>query len=189
MMNAPLNTQSDEELAALVQGNNQEAFGVLMDRYQGKLLRYGRRFLAQSASVDDAVQDVFIKVYENIRSFDSTRKFSSWIFRIAHNEFISTLRANSRSPLAIDMDTLVSHPSYEIDPALEEERIEMQQAIERGLEVLPEAQREVVILYYLEELSYQEISDILRIPLGTVGVRLRRARAALKKNFEKHVER
>mgnify|MGYP001599100088 CR=1 FL=1 len=188
-MNAPQDAQTDEELAALVQGNNQEAFGVLMDRYQDKLLRYGRRFLSRGTSVDDAVQDVFIKVYENIRSFDATKKFSPWIYRIAHNEFISTLRANSRAPIAIDMDTLVAHPSYEMDPAGEEERSQMQSAVERGLEVLPEAQREVVILYYLEELSYQEISDILRIPLGTVGVRLRRARAALKKNFETHVER
>ncbi len=175
---------SDEELAHLVQGNNQEAFGVLMDRYQVKLLRYGRRFLSQDAPIDDAVQDVFIKVYENIQSFDATKRFAPWVYRIAHNEFVSTLRARARAPVTLDLDTLTAHPFYEFDPALEEERSHIQHLVERGLGQLSEVQREVVILYYLEELSYQEISDILRIPVGTVGVRLRRARQALKKYVE-----
>lgn len=175
---------TDEELARLVQGNNEEAFGVLMDRYQGRLMRYGRRFLSQEALVDHAVQDVFIKVYENIRSFDAGKKFAPWIYRIAHNEFVSSLRAAHRQPLAIDLDTLLSHPSYEIDPAGDEERAQVQQLITQGLDALNAAHKEVLILYYLEDLSYQEISDILRIPTGTVGVRLRRARQALKKYVE-----
>ncbi len=180
-----LKDKSDEELARLVQGNNQQAFVVLMDRYQAKLLRYGRRFLSQDAPLDDAVQDVFIKVYENMRSFDATKHFAPWIYRIAHNEFVSSLRARARAPLTLDLDTLVAHPSYELDPAGEEERAQLQEMITKGLDTLPSAQKEAVILYYQEELSYQEISDILRIPVGTVGVRLRRARHALKKYVER----
>jgi RNA polymerase sigma-70 factor (ECF subfamily) len=178
-------SRSDEALAALVQGNNQEALGVLMDRYQAKLMRYGRRFLAQDADIADAVQDVFIKAYENIQSFDATRRFSPWIYRIAHNTFVNELRRKSREPLLyIDLDTILAHPSYEFDPAAEEERTEMKALMDKGLSALSPAYKEVIILYYVEDQSYQEISEILEVPLGTVGVRLRRAREALKKYVE-----
>src|SRR5665213_1185946 len=176
---------TDEALAALVQGNNYEALGVLMDRYQAKLLRYGRRFLAQDANITDVVQDVFVKAYENIQSFDSTRKFSPWIYRIAHNAFVSEIRRKSREPLVyLDIDTILAHPTYEFDPAVDEERTQMQAMIEKGLDALTPAYKEVIILYYIEQQSYQEISDILQVPVGTVGVRLRRARKALKDYVE-----
>lgn len=187
-MSEDLSAHTDDELAALVQGNNEEAFGVLMDRYQPKLLRYGRRFMSRDAEVVDAVQDVFIKVYKNIMSFDATKRFGPWIYRIAHNEFVGNLRTQSRAPVAVDWDTFTSHPSYHVDPAEEEEKVHVRQWVEQGLKELAPAQREVLVLFYLEDMSYQEISDILRIPVGTVGVRLRRARQALKKSIEqKHV--
>ena len=178
-------TRTDEELAVLVQGNNQEALGVLIDRYQSKLLRYGRRFLFQDESIVDVVQDVFIKAYENIQSFDSTRKFSPWIYRIAHNAFANEIRRKSREPLVyLDFDTILAHAAYEFDPAADEEKADTEVLIEKGLDALTPAYREVIILYYIEEQSYQEISDILQVPVGTVGVRLRRAREALKNYVE-----
>lgn len=178
-------TRTDEVLAKLVQGNNQEAFGVLMDRYQTKLLRYGRRFLAQDANIVDVVQDVFVKTYENIQSFDATRRFSPWIYRIAHNAFVSEIRKKKREPFTyIDLDSILAHPSYEFDPAADEERAGMQALIDKGLNSLKPAYKEVIILYYIENQSYQEISDILQVPVGTVGVRLRRARQALKEYVE-----
>lgn len=184
-MEPALTDNSDEALAALVQGNNQEAFGVLMDRYQAKLLRYGRRFLAQDDHIVDVVQDVFIKAYENIQSFDATRKFSPWIYRIAHNAFVNEIRRKKREPLLyLDLDAILAHPSYEFDPAADEERAQMQTLMNKGLDALAPAYKEVIILYYIEELSYQEISDILQVPVGTVGVRLRRARQALKDYVE-----
>ncbi len=184
-MDPSLDEKPDEELAALMQGNNQEVFGVLMDRYQTKLLRYGRRFLSQNDHIVDVVQDVFIKAYENIQSFDATRKFSPWIYRIAHNAFVNELRRQKREPiLYIDLDTILAHPSYEFDPAADEERVQMQALIKKGLDALAPAYKEVIILYYIEDLGFQEISDILQVPVGTVGVRLRRARQALKDYVE-----
>jgi RNA polymerase sigma-70 factor (ECF subfamily) len=178
-------TMTDEALAALVQGNNQEALGVLMDRYQAKLLRYGRRFLSQDDSIVDVVQDVFIKAYENIQSFDVTRKFSPWIYRIAHNAFVNEIRRKSREPLMyLDLDTILAHPTYEFDPAADEERTHIQALMNKGLDALAPSYKEVIILYYIEELGYQEISDVLQVPVGTVGVRLRRARQALKDYVE-----
>ena len=184
-INSAEDTRTDEELVALVQGNNQEALGVLMDRYQAKLLRYGRRFLSQDESIVDVVQDVFIKAYENIQSFDAARKFSPWIYRIAHNAFVNEIRRKSREPLMyLDLDAILAHPAYEFDPAADEERATTQILIEKGLDALAPAYKEVIILYYIEEQSYQEISDILQVPVGTVGVRLRRAREALKNYVE-----
>ena len=178
---------TDEKLAMLVQGNNQEAFGVLMDRYQDKLLRYGRRFLAQNESIVDVVQEVFIKAYQNIQSFDATRSFSPWIYRIAHNAFINEIRRRKRDPLLfVDVDAIIDHPSYEFDPAADEERVQMKALIDAGLDALTPAYKEIIILYYIENQSYEDISDILQVPIGTVGVRLRRARTRLKEYVERN---
>jgi len=177
--------KTDEELAVLVQGKNEGAFGVLMSRYQPKLLRYGRKFLSENAPIEDVVQEVFIKAYQNIQSFDVSRSFSPWIYRIAHNMFANTLRYNSRHPLAfVDLDMFGAHMAYEIDPGAEEEREETRTLVSAGIESLSPLYQEVLILYYLEELSYQDIAEVLRVPVGTVGIRLHRAREALKKYVE-----
>ncbi|MFZ1074872.1 MAG: RNA polymerase sigma factor [Minisyncoccia bacterium] len=186
-MSDELQEKTDEELAALVQGNNEAAFGVLMSRYQPKMLRYGRKFLSENAPIEDVVQEVFIKTYQNIRSFDASRPFSPWIYRIAHNMFANTLRTDSRRPfVTVNLDLFSAHTAYEIDPAGDEEREEMRALVESGLASLAPMYREILVLYYLEQLGYREIADVLRVPVGTVGIRLRRAREALKKYVERN---
>jgi RNA polymerase sigma-70 factor (ECF subfamily) len=174
----------DEDLALLVQKGEEDAFGELMDRYTSKLTRYGGRFLARTEHIEDIVQDVFIKTYQNIQSFDATRKFSSWIYRIAHNTFVNALRKQSTEPLIdLDFDTLLSYTVFENPVEKKKEEEEMGVLVRKGIERLSVAYREVVTLYYFEELSYQEISDILEIPTGTVAIRLSRAKALLKKDL------
>jgi RNA polymerase sigma-70 factor (ECF subfamily) len=181
-----LQEKTDEELAALVQGKNEEAFGVLMSRYQPKLLRYGRTFLADTAPIEDVVQEAFIRTYQNILSFDPARPFSPWIYRIAHNLFANALRQKSRQPFfTVDFDMFAAHPAYETDPAEDEEREQVRALIDRGLNELTPAYREVLVLYYVEQLSYQEIAEVLRVPVGTVGIRLRRARESLKRYVQR----
>ena len=177
---------TDEELAKAVQKGDKEQFGFLMARYEKKLFRYGRRFLSQKENVEDAVQEVFIKTYQAIQSFDTSQRFSPWIYRIAHNMFVNALKKNARTPLSfIDFDTLIAHPVYEETTISDEERTTMRKMIDRGLDKLSASYREILILYYLEDQSYKEIADILRVPIGTVGIRLKRAREALKKAYEK----
>lgn len=186
-MDPALHTKTDEQLAALTAGKNEAAFGVLMSRYQGKLLRYGRRFLSEGARIDDAVQETFIKAYENMQSYDPARPFSPWLYRIAHNTFVNELRRESRNPfIALDLDALSAHHAYEMDPAGDEEREQVKALIDRGLSALSPLYREVLVLHYIEDLSYQEIADVLHVPLGTVGVRLSRAREALKHHVERN---
>jgi|ERR1035437_3375670 RNA polymerase sigma-70 factor (ECF subfamily) len=178
---------TDEELASLIQKGDLELFGQLMDRYTEKLFRYGKRFISDTDHTEDIVQDVFIKTYQNIQSFDSTRKFSSWIYRIAHNAFVNALRKKATEPIPyFDFDALTHHAIHEDSTENMKEVEEMRVLIEKGIQNLAPMYREVVTLYYFENLGYQEISDILEIPVGTVGIRLSRARAILRKHFLVH---
>lgn len=173
--------ETDEQIAMRVQRGDREAYGELIERYQDKLLRYARKFLIEEDDAEDVVQEVFIKVYENIQSFDASRRFSPWIYRIAHNEFINALkkRAAHRIVPDIDLDTLfpaVVAPEQSDTGALERD---IREALDKHLKALDAKYREPLILYYLEGMDYREISDILHIPISTVGVRLARGRRAL----------
>ena len=182
-MDSPL---TDEQVAALVQDGDKESFGILMERYQEKLSRYGRKFLSSRENIEDIVQDVFMNTYRNIKSFDPSLKFSSWIYRIAHNAFVNSLKKNQKSPMTFfDFDTLLSHPVYENPEERVREQEEIKREIEGTLEKLSPKYKEILILHYLEELSYKEISDILEIPVGTVGVRVKRGKDAMRAILEK----
>lgn len=181
-MNTP--ETSDEELARAVQEGDEEKFGILMDRYGARLFRYGRKFLSDIDNIDDAVQECFIKAYRNIQSFNPSQKFSPWIYRIAHNTFVDFLKRNSRQPIRLmDFDTFLSHTVAEDPVVKEREQKEMREIVDKGLGLLPPHYREVLVLYYLEDLDYKTIADILRIPIGTVGVRLRRGKEQLKNAY------
>lgn len=175
---------SDEIVAARIQKGDEDALGILIDRYEAKLKRYGMRFLAYDDDIEDAVQDIFIKAYQNIKGYDSDRKFSSWLYRVAHNEFINHIRKHARDPLPFldfDVDTLIPHPFSEDTPENDLERKEMKEIMDKALSKLSPKYREILLLYYYEEQSYEEIADILHIPKTTVGVRLNRAKKEIKK--------
>lgn len=186
----PPQSLTDEQVAALVQKGDQEAFGTLVERYETKLTRYGKKFLSRHEDIQDIVQDVFLSAYQNLQSFDATKRFSPWIYRIAHNAFVNALRRQSYRPVILpDFDILLSYHVTEDLGHSERERQEMQQMIEKSLEGLAPKYREVLVLYYIEDLSYKEIAEVLRIPHGTVGVRIKRAREALKVEYLKVEER
>ena len=179
-------TESDESLAGNVQSGDTEAFGMLVERYEPKLLRYGRKFLPRAEDVEDIVQDVFLSAYQNMRSFDIERRFSPWIYRIAHNAFVNAIRKHSRNPLTMmDFDTFIAHHAVDESENHEREDAEMKALIERGLEKLSPKSREILVLYYLEEFPYQELAEILRVPIGTVGVRLMRAKKEMRAIYQK----
>lgn len=192
-----LTNVSDEDIAIRIQQGDSESFGVIMNRYTEKLTRYGKKFLTNTDNIDDIVQDVFIKTYQYIQSFDPSLKFSSWIYRIAHNAFVNGLRRQQKSPLLMpdfDLDVFMSHSVY-VDPKIEEKEYnDLINMIEKGLDKLKTKYKEVIILHYIENMSYKDISDILQIPIGTVGIRVMRAKEQLKKiytdmniDLEKHV--
>ncbi len=184
-MSIPPLESSDEQLAKSVQEGDIEKFGTLMERYQAKLFRYGKKFLSNEDNIEDVVQDVFIKTYQNIQSFDTSQRFSPWIYRIAHNTYVNAIKKNSLSPLYLfDFDTLISHTIVDDPIVREKEQEEIKKIVDQGLSLIEPKYREILILYYIEDLSYKEISDILHIPVGTVGVRIMRAKETLKEAYK-----
>lgn len=177
---------SDEELAARIQQGDESALSEVIARFEPKLMRYGNRFLRGESEdvLRQAVQDIFIATYQKIEGFNTYQRFSPWIYRIAHNAFVDILRHKVRQPIyGINFDTLLSHPVHEDIHAKEKESEEIRVLLEKGLDALPAAQREIIVLYYFEDLSYKEIADVLHVPVSTVGVRLSRARAILSKHL------
>ena len=177
--------KSDEVIAVQVQEGGIQQFGTLLARYEQKITRYGRKFLFDNEEVKDLVQEIFIKAYVNIRSFDSGKKFSSWLYRIAHNEFVNAYKKKKREKVSFfDLDLLFPHLVAKETADGEVARKEVQEALDNSLSKLDSKYREPLVLYYFEELDYKEIAEILQIPTSTVGVRLRRGKAMLKKLSE-----
>lgn len=180
--------QSDEALVSLSL-QQKEVFGVLIKRYDGALSRYIRRLGARDEEdVLDILQETFIKVYRNLNEFDTSLKFSSWIYRIAHNEAISWFRKKHVRPeghLVDDGESIIelTHSEewgseYHFDVSLNSA------VLNRAMQQLSDKYREVVILRFFEHKEYDEISDILKIPIGSVGTLLHRA----KKEIIKHID-
>ncbi|HEX3095801.1 MAG TPA: RNA polymerase sigma factor [Patescibacteria group bacterium] len=175
---------TDEAISRQVQDGNIEIFGILVERYEPKLQRYAKRFLLGHEDAQDIVQEVFLKAYTNMQSFDATQRFSPWIYRIAHNEFINSIKKKGREPLSyFDPDTLFPHPVAKEQPEKELHSKELKDMLDKCLDKLDPKYREPLVLYYYEDLDYQSIADILRIPTSTVGVRLNRGKVALQKIY------
>lgn len=178
--------KTDAELAELV-SIDREAYGFLMRRYEGRLLGYLRRLSnIRHEDAEDILQEVFIKAYLNLNSFDRRLKFSSWIYRIAHNEAVSHWRRNKNRPqplLTEDEDAAAEMAAkLSVDPELAEQfdRTQTAEAVRAAIAGLDDKYRDILILRYLEEKDYAEISDILCKPMGTVATLLNRAKQALR---------
>lgn len=174
---------SDEAvvLRARVDG---EAFGILIERYEAPLRRYIQRLGVRNIDdQDDVLQNIFIKTYRYLNSFDTSLKFSTWIYRIAHNETMSWFRKRKVRPeghlVAESEDVLSLLPDDIMDAsAATNARLE-RTVIEAALEELDQKYRAVITLRFFEHKEYDEISDILEIPIGSVGTLLHRAKKRL----------
>lgn len=171
--------ETDASIVAKVVSGDVDAYAEIMQRHQAKLHRYVTFLIHNQTIATDVVQDTFIKAYENLRSFNPEYKFSSWIYRIAHNEAMNALKKNRRLSDK-DIDTL-PELSYEhnLDELVDKEILN--ESIHGCLDKLDPKYRDVLQLAYFEHMKYEEISDVLRIPTSTVGVRLSRAKERLKR--------
>ena len=178
---------TDEKIALAIQAGDTDKIAVLIERYETKLRRYAKKFLAREEEVDDLVQDVFIKVYENIQSFKPSLRFSPWIYRIAHNVFVNELRRKSRYTSDwFDTDLLFPKLAAKETADAATFEGELSKDMEAAIRELSPKNREVIVLHYYESLSYQEISDVLKIPITTVGARMTRARNVLRSHLPHH---
>jgi len=185
-MSQPTEQLTDEEIVSIIRSGETDSFGILVERYDAKMKRYARKFLFGYEDAEDIVQQVFIKAFVNIRSFDTEKKFSSWLYRIAHNEFINAIRKKKREPLPFfDSDILFPHLAAKESADKEIKEQELHQIIDKCLDKVSAKYREPLVLYYFEELNYKEIANILRIPVSTVGIRMIKAKKILKSFCEK----
>lgn len=163
-------------------------YKYLVERYEEKLLRYLKRLLyINTEDAEDILQEVFLKAYRNLNSYNPKYEFSNWIYRIAHNEGVSFLRKNKKRKVEIANDSennLFDSLASDID--LEKEYIE-KDSLKKTKEVLSQLDpkyTEVLVLKFLEGMDYNEISEILHIPSGTVGSLISRAKVKLKELIE-----
>ncbi len=185
---AAVQNLSDAELVDLSL-ENQHNFLYLVNRYRFRLLSYIKRLTNISEDdAEDILQEVFIKVYLNLNDFNSDLKFSSWIYRITHNQVISSHRKLKARPegYAIDIaDKSALNLAADIDIVAGTDLQILKQKIIKVLDGLERKYRDILILRFLEEKNYQEISDIIRKPQGTVASAINKAKQEFKKEFEK----
>jgi RNA polymerase sigma-70 factor (ECF subfamily) len=175
---------TDEQLARRALADK-EQFALLISRYEAKLTRYLERLgVASREDREDVLQNAFIKAYRNLNSFDPDLQFSSWMYRIAHNEAMSFFRAKKARPtleLGEEGEKLILEIRDEsADTAAAADRRLSNQELAAALAALPEKYRDALALRYFEERSYTEMSDILELPVGTVSTLIHRAKKALR---------
>ncbi|MES2749398.1 MAG: sigma-70 family RNA polymerase sigma factor [Patescibacteria group bacterium] len=175
---------SDEEIVTRTL-HDRSYFEVIVERFEEKLQRYIRR-LGVSVHEDrqDLLQEIFIKVYKNLNGFDRNLSFSSWIYRIAHNEVISWYRKKSVRPeghMSGDIDELflfipdtMANAEQLVDSSIDAK------LLHQALTTLEARYRDPIILRFFEYKEYDEISDILKIPIGTVGTLISRGKKKLE---------
>ena len=163
---------------------NPDHYGEIIVRYQAKLLRYIRRISGLGdEDIEDLLQEVFIKAYQNLRDYDPKQSFSSWIYRIAHNHVISNFRKlKARPEVSHSTDDEAIAPALAVDLGIEDgvDQQLRRSTILQALQKLESRYREVIILRYFEDKSYEEISEILQKPIGTIGTLINRAHKQCK---------
>lgn len=185
----PYLDKTDEELIELTL-ENKENYRYLMQRYEEKLTRYIIRLSgARREDAEDILQNVFIKAYRNLNDFDKSLKFSSWLYRIAHNEAVTFLRKMSVRPKTVDPEASSSiFNLLGADLNIEEviDKKYLAEKIKEIISTLDEKYRDVILLKYIEDKDYREISDILKKPPETIATLLKRGREQLKKEILKY---
>lgn len=180
--------QTDEEIIEYAKVNK-ECFALLVERYEDKLGRYIKRISNMTKeSIEDVLQSVFLKTYINLNSFDNRNKFSTWIYRIAHNETVNYWRKNSKGNHSVSLDE--NDFWKNIIPDTRDMGFEVAQRIDGdkvrlALENLVGNQKEALSLRFFEQLDYQEIANKLGKPIGTVGTLINRGKKVLQEELIK----
>ncbi|MRG88358.1 RNA polymerase sigma factor SigW [Salinibacillus xinjiangensis] len=173
-----------------VKQGDQSAFEDIVNFYQKKVFQVCYRMLGNIHEAEDMAQEAFVRAYTNIHSFDEKRKFSTWLYRIATNLSIDRIR-KKKPDYFLDAEvkgteglTMYSQLSDQNPlPDEEMESLELQSYIQKKILSLPEKYRSIITLRYVDDLSLQEISEVLDIPMGTVKTRIHRGREALRKKL------
>lgn len=182
-------------LIARCQEQDAAAFDLVVQRYGERIYNYIRRMVKHPQDAEDLTQEVFVRAFANLHQFDGRSQMSTWLFRIASNLCIDHFRRRKRRPefqsLTRDEEDQemaeYELPDERLDPLDSLLRQELRQVVEQAVENLPPKLRTVLLLYDVEGLPYEEIAQVVGIPLGTVKSRLFMARTQVKRAVEKYL--
>ena len=181
--------REDAELVDEALGGNQLSFQLLVERYQDRIFGLARHYTKSSVEIEDIVQDTFLKTYRRLATFQRQSSFSTWLYRIAVNTALDFLKRMGRSPVqAVEDPELSAAPSRAqagsgvavAAPDARLRREEVARITAEVLDELPEIFRTVLVLREFEDMSYQQMAEVLGVSIGTVESRLFRARARFK---------
>jgi len=188
-----LRAADDSAVVTAFLGGEERAFSELVERYQTRLLNFIYRTIGDRDRAEDLVQEVFIRVYRHLHRFDRSKKFSTWVYTIASNLSKNELRNRSRSPLVLfqrltsnwdDDHRPLQFEDFSMRPDDLYRKRYLRRLVEDMVKELPEHHRLVFRLRELEGKSYEEISEITGVNLGTVKSRLHRARNSFAQRIE-----
>lgn len=191
---APQNEDSAYDVKLVKKAlNDPEEFAAIIEKYEPRLMRYLRYFVGGDLSqAEDIFQESMIKVYRNLNAFKQDMRFSSWIYRIVRNEALNHLKKNKlQATVSLDNEgndefSLLKVLESEENIVEETDRRELVAKVREVLEHLRDDYRELLILRFLEDYDYNEISFVLKKPVGTIGVMLKRAKDTFKQLALKH---
>ena len=170
---------SDEEIADLVRDGDTEAFGVLVRRYEDFVFTLARGIVLSDDQAKDVAQETFLRAYRAIRRFERRSSFKTWLYRIACNTAMSHLKSRGSNEISIDDIQLEQSTSSGAEYSI-------RKTLEKLIRLLKPELKTVVILHYYDDLKYEEIAEILECPIGTVKIRLFRAKHDLKKLWDQY---
>jgi RNA polymerase sigma-70 factor (ECF subfamily) len=176
---------SEQKLIAEALGGDKRAYGELVSRYHQQVIGVVYRMCGDIYLAEEAAQEAFVRAWQRLERYNPERPFRNWLYRIAINAALDALRKQPPSLSLGDMPLAAQQSS----PEVQLERKEQVEIVQRTVMALPEASRAVLVLREYQQLSYQDISEALGIPLGTVMSRLNYARSLLRKSLAAYIER
>lgn len=187
-------SSQDHNLVQKAQNGDRASFDILVEKHYRLVYNTAYRMLSDHDSAQDATQSAFVRAYRSLDRFRSNAAFSTWLYRIVTNVCLDMIRArrDDVDSLEIEYDEDDTQqrplPDESAEPAQHAERAQLQQLVHRAIATLSPEYRTVIVLYDIRGFAYDEIADILKVPLGTVKSRLNRARKALKEEIGSDVE-
>lgn len=189
--NASESSREDDVLVKRAIGGDEKAYTELVEKYQRALYFHILKMIKDKEQVNDLVQEAFVKAFDNLNTYSTNYAFSTWLYRIATNHTIDYLRKKKLKTLSIDEP--MKTRDGEMQMQLEDEsagtdrniiRKQRQNIVQEAIDNLPKKYRKVIEMRHMEEKSYQEIADVLDLPLGTVKAHIFRARELLYKELK-----
>ncbi|MGD9347060.1 MAG: sigma-70 family RNA polymerase sigma factor [Candidatus Aminicenantes bacterium] len=181
----------DKDLVRRTLGGDKEAFEMIVQRYKQPLLNYIGRMVGERELALDFTQDVFIKTYASLHTYRPQHKFSTWLFKIASNLTIDYWRKKKIDAFSLDQSRYseddrpsIQIPSRDLSIAEKFELTEVRKQIEKAMEKIPPALRELFVWRHINEFSYDEIAEIKSLPVGTIKNKVFQAKELIRRHME-----